>query len=513
MNYFSVLLTTEMEILMEQENLLPIDPTEQMQVRLDKIPALRSAGYHPYPERFERTHRLHEAVTLAEGTTGVTICGRVVALRYFGKLAFGHVYDLEGKMQFALQKNKLNEKFEEFKHLVDIGDFIGISGTVITTKTGEKTIDADSFTFLSKTLRPLPEKFHGIADPEIRLRKRYLDLISSEESRDRFIKRTKIIKTIRNYLDDNGFTEIDTPILTNKATGALARPFLTHHNALDIDIYLRIAPETYLKRAIAGGFDRVYEFARSFRNEGMDASHLPDFTLLEYYCAYWNYVDNMNFTEALFKHLLQTICGSLKLTYSGTEIDFAGEWPRYSFRDLILKDCGLDIDTCSTRELLMAEINQRGIRFDTDVDVAKAGRGTIIDLLYKKVSRPQLINPTFITHHPLDLSPLARKNDANPLVVDRFQLVVNGWEVVNAYSELVDPVDQTERFKQQAQARALGDTETMDVDNDFLQCMEFGMPPISGWGMGIDRIVALLTNASTLRDVILFPLMRPEKDQ
>jgi len=485
---------------------------EQMQVRLEKVPGIRNAGFHPYAERFERTHRLHEATQLPDDTPAVSICGRIISLRYFGKLAFCHLYDLNGKIQIALQKNKLGNKFDTFKNLVDIGDFIGVTGTVITTKTGEKTIDIDSFAFLSKTLRPLPEKFHGITDPELRLRKRYLDLIMSEESRNRFIKRTKIIKTIRDYLDDNGFTEVDTPILTNKATGALARPFLTHHNALDIDIYLRIAPETYLKRAIAGGFDRVYEFARSFRNEGMDASHLPDFTLLEYYCAYWNYVDNMNFTEKLFKHLLETINGSLELTYNGTEIDFGGEWPRYSFRDLIMKDCGLDIDTCPTREALMNELKERSIRFETDVDVAKAGRGTLIDLLYKKVSRPQLVNPTFITHHPLDLSPLARKNDENPQVVDRFQLVINGWEVVNAYSELVDPVDQTERFKQQAQARAQGDTETMEVDNDFLQCMEFGMPPISGWGMGIDRIVALFTDASTLRDVILFPLMRPEKE-
>jgi lysyl-tRNA synthetase class 2 len=242
----------------------------------------------------------------------------------------------------------------------------------------------------------------------------------------------------------------------------------------------------------------------------MDASHLPDFTLLEYYASYWNYVDNMNFTEDLFKHLLTKVNGSLQLTYQGTEISFDGQWPRYSFRELILKDCGIDIDAFATKEELMKEIDRKGIRFETDVEIASAGRGTLIDLLYKKVSRPQLINPTFITHHPLDLSPLARKNDENPLVVDRFQLVVNGWEVVNAYSELVDPVDQAERFKQQAQARAHGDKETMDVDNDFLQCIEFGMPPISGWGMGIDRIIALLTNAATLRDVVLFPLMRPE---
>jgi lysyl-tRNA synthetase, class II len=487
-----------------------IDLNEQMQVRVNKINAIRQSGANPFAERFDRTHRLHEALALADDTAKVSVAGRIVSLRFFGKLAFGHLYDLDGKLQFALQKNKLGARFADFQNQVDIGDFIGVAGTMITTKTGEKTIDVESFSFLSKTLRPLPEKFHGITDPELRLRKRYLDLIMTPESRDRFRKRTQVIKTIRNFLDDHGFLEIDTPVLSNKACGALARPFITHHNMLDIDVYLRISPETYLKRAIAGGFDRVYEFARSFRNEGVDASHLPDFTLLEYYCAYWNYIDNMNFTEELFKHLLQAVNGGLDLTYENTKIDFGGAWPRVSFRDLILGDCGIDIGAHATKESLMAEINTRGITFETDVDIKKAGRGTLIDILYKKVSRPKLVNPTFITHHPLDLSPLARKNDADPMVVDRFQLVVNGWEVVNAYSELVDPIDQAERFKVQADARAHGDTEAMEVDNDFVQCMEFGMPPISGWGMGIDRIVALLTNASTLRDVILFPLMRPE---
>jgi lysyl-tRNA synthetase, class II len=486
------------------------DTNEQMRVRMEKVDSIRKSGLRPYADRFERTHRLHEAEVLVDGTGPVSVAGRVIALRYFGKLAFGHLYDLDGRVQFAIQKNKLGARFDDFKNFIDVGDFIGVSGNMITTRTGEKTVDVDDFTFLSKTLRPLPEKFHGLTDPELRLRRRYLDLIMSPESRERFKKRTQVIKTIRNFLDDNGFLEIDTPVLGNKACGALARPFTTHHNMLDIDVYLRISPETYLKRAIAGGFDRVYEFARSFRNEGVDASHLPDFTLLEYYCAYWNYIDNMNFTEKLFKHVLQAVNGGCELTYESTKIDFGGSWPRISFRDLILRDCGIDIGVLTTKESLMVEIDRRGIRFETDVDIKKAGRGTLIDILYKKVSRPKLVNPTFITHHPLDLSPLARKNDADPIVVDRFQLVVNGWEVVNAYSELVDPADQAERFKAQADARAHGDTEAMEVDNDFVQCMEFGMPPISGWGMGIDRIVALLTNASTLRDVVLFPLLRPE---
>jgi lysyl-tRNA synthetase, class II len=485
------------------------DSNEQMKVRIEKIEELRKCEMQAFAQRYERTHALDEAIELPDGTKNVRLAGRVVSLRYFGKLAFGHLYDSNGKMQFAAQKKKLGDHFNELKRLVDIGDFIGVEGEIITTKTGEKTVDIDNFTFLSKALRPLPEKFHGLTDPELRLRRRYLDLISSEETRERFKKRTRIIKTIRNYLDDVGFMEIDTPILINKASGALARPFVTHHNALDIDIYLRIAPETYLKRAIAGGFDKVYEFARSFRNEGLDASHLPDFTLLEYYCAYWNYEDNMEFTEKLFKHLLLTVNGTLDLTYHGIDISFDGQWPRISFRELIMTDCGIDIDAFPTKDVLLEAIRSKGITFSDDVEVEKAGRGTLIDLLYKKVSRPNLIDPVFITHHPLDLSPLARRNDENPLVVDRFQLVVNGWEVVNAYSELVDPIDQAERFQRQTEAREKGDTETMDVDNDFIHCMEYGMPPISGWGMGVDRIVALLTNATTLRDVVLFPLMRP----
>ncbi len=486
------------------------DINEQMQVRLNKIETIKDAGEHPYRDRFDKEHTLGAVLEMDEGTTDVKTAGRVVAMRWFGKLAFGHIYDESGKLQFALQKNKLGDRFAQFKKTVDIGDFVGVEGEIITTKTGEKTIDVSSWTFLSKSLRPLPEKFHGMTDPELRLRRRYLDLITSPEVMNRFRERTKIIGTIRDFLNADGFTEIDTPVLTNKAGGALARPFITHNNALDIDVYLRIAPETYLKRAIAGGFEKVFEFARSFRNEGVDASHLPDFTLLEYYCAYWNYIDNMNFTEKLVKNLVETIKGSETFSYGEQTISLQGEWPRISFRDLLLRDCGIDINQFPTKEDLLAEISKKGIRFDEDVDVKKAGRGTLIDLLYKKVSRPELIDPVFVTHHPIDLSPLARRNDEDETVVDRFQLVINGWEVVNAYSELVDPIDQTKRFEQQALARAQGDAEAMEIDTDFLRCMEYGMPPISGWGMGIDRMVALLTDAHTLRDVVLFPLLRPE---
>jgi lysyl-tRNA synthetase class 2 len=486
------------------------DFNEQMQVRFEKIAKIKERGEIPYAERFETTHTIAQAAMLPDNTENVSVAGRIVAIRYFGKLAFGHIYGFHGKIQFALQKSVLGDNFAFFKDVADVGDFVGITGKLITTHTGEKTIDVQNWKFLSKTLRNLPEKFHGIADDEIRLRKRYLDLISNEETLARFKTRTKIIRTVRDFLNDNDFYEIDTPVLTNHACGAMARPFITHNNALDIDVFLRIAPETYLKRAIAGGFERVYEFARSFRNEGVDASHLPDFTLLEYYAAYWNYEDNMNFTEKLLKHLLNEIKGSLEIEYDGTKINFDGSWERISFRDLILRDCGIDIYECGTKEAVLAKITEKKIVLDTSADIKKSGRGTLIDLLYKKVSRPKIVNPTFIIKHPIDLSPLARRNDVNPLETDRFQLVVNGWEVINAYSELVDPIDQEERFIQQAQARADGDLDAMDVDYDFLQCIEYGLPPISGWGMGIDRIVALLTDTQNLRDVVLFPLLRPE---
>ncbi len=483
---------------------------DQVQVRLDKIAALRAAGKSAYAERFERTHALAEAAALSDGTAGVRLAGRIVALRLFGKLTFGHLFDESGRLQFSFQRNRLGEAYEEFRKVADLGDFIGVEGEMITTRTGEKTIDVTGWTFLSKAVRPMPEKFHGLVDAEQRLRRRYLDLVMTPEVMERFKKRTAIVRALRAYLDAHGFLEIDTPVLANKASGALAKPFLTHHNALDIDVYLRIAPETWLKRAVAGGLDRVYEFARCFRNEGMDPSHLPDFTMLEFYASYWNYEDNMRFTEAMLKDLLLKVNGGLSVSRQGTAISFEGDWPRVSFRDLLLADCGIDIDECRDKASLQAAVRDKGIDFGGEVDVGKLGRGALIDQLFKRVSRPKIVNPVFVIMHPAEISPLARRSDRNELVVDRFQLVVNGWEIVNAYSELIDPVDQRQRLEQQAAARKAGDEEAMELDEDFLLCMEHGMPPMSGFGMGIDRLVALLTDATTLRDVVLFPLMRPE---
>lgn len=482
---------------------------DQVQFRLEKRAAMLQQGHNPYVDRFERTHRIKDARVLADGVADVRIAGRLIAVRSFGKLIFAHLQDLEGKMQIALEKNRIGEEaFSRFQHYVDIGDFIGVRGAVITTRTGEKTVAVEEFIPLSKTLRPLPEKWHGLTDVESRYRQRYLDLVMDRESGERFLKRAKILRLIRRYLEEHDFIEVETPILQTNPSGALAVPFVTHHRALDMPCYLRIAPETYLKRCIAAGFDRVYEMGRSFRNEGMDPSHLQDFTLLEYYAAYWNYEDNMRFTESMIAWIITEMTGGTTLDFNGTTIDFTTPWPRKSFRDLILGDCGIDIEQHPTVESLLAAVKDKGIDLE---EIKKAGRGKVIDQLYKKVSRPRIVNPVFLIAHPIDLSPLARRNDANPALTDRFQLVVNGWEIVNAYSELVDPVDQRARFEEQARLKATGDEEAMPMDEDYLLCMEHGMPPISGWGMGIDRFVSLLTGQENLREAILFPLMRPKQ--
>jgi len=489
--------------------------SNERDIRIQKLNKLRNMGIIPYLDRCERTHTIEEARKLELGVKDITLAGRLMLKRSFGKLIFATIEDFSGKIQIAINKKYLDdENFKFFEKMIDIGDFISVTGETYKTEKGEFTLNVLQFKLLSKTIRPLPEKFHGLTDIEAKSRQRYLDLIMNRETKERFIKRSKLITEIRNFLNNHGFIEVETPILQVKPSGALAKPFKTHHNALDIDMYLRIAPETYLKRCIAGGFEKVYDMGKCFRNEGMDPSHLQEFTMLEYYVAYWNYIDNMNFTEKFIKHLLEKINGSLKIKYQNREIDFSGEWPKYSFRDLILKYADIDIDNCPTKEDLINAIKKKKIELDVEFD--KIGRGNLIDQLYKKVARPNIINPAFLIHHPIDLSPLARRNDNNPELTDRFQLVVNGWEIVNAYSELIDPIDQRERFIQQAMERERGDEEAMVTDEDFLTCMEYGMPPISGWGMGIDRFLALLTDQENLREVVLFPIMKPldkiEKD-
>jgi len=477
---------------------------------MGKLERLREAGINPWPERFERTHSLTDARALPEGTEGVSVCGRIISMRVMGKLSFATLQDQSGRCQIWVELARVGEEFykQVWKKLFDIGDHIGVAGSMTVTKSGEPSVAADELVFLGKALRPLPEKWHGVQDQEICYRQRYLDLIMNRESLDRFMLRSRIIRTIRSFLEEHEFEEVETPVLQTKPSGATARPFFSHHNALDMDITMRIAPETWLKRCIVGGYDRVFEFARCFRNEGMDPSHLQDFTMLEYYAAWWNYDDNMRFTERLLQHVLQECLGTLEIELGGTLVDFSGEWPRVSFRELILQDAGIDIASDSDVDALRARMAEKGIELE-EADVDKLGFGALVDQLYKKVSRPKLVGPMFLVDHPIDLSPLARRNDHTPGITDRFQLVVRGWEIVNAYSELVDPTDQRQRLEAQAALKDAGDDEAMPLDEEYLLAMEYGMPPMSGWGMGIDRLCCLLTNQENLRDVVLFPLVKP----
>lgn len=477
--------------------------------RMEKFNYVKSIT-NPYPERFEVTHGLSTASALPDGTTDVRVAGRLMTMRKMGKLSFVTIGDVTGKLQLAIQKDILGEAhYEYFKNAFDIGDFIGIEGEVFTTNTNEKTIRATMICFLGKSFRPLPEKYHGINDMDIRQRQRYLDLCMNDDTKERFLRKYQFMKEIRRYLEDNGYIEIETPVLIDHPSGATARPFISHHNALDMEVYLRIAPETYLKRAIVGGFTKVFEFARCFRNEGIDASHLQDFTMLEGYCAYYNYVDNMRFLQEMLSTVIHKLWGTSKIAVNDIEIDFSGEWRVVTFRDLVLEDCGIDIDQYPTAQELLAVIRGNEIELDTKDKVENLGRGNLIDLLYKRVSRPKIIAPTFLTKHPTDLSPLARANDDNPSVVDRFQLIINGAEIINAYSELVDPMEQKARLLEQARYKANGDEEAMMMDEDYITAMEYGMPPISGWGMGIDRVFQVLTGTDNIRESIMFPLMKP----
>ncbi|MFA6430130.1 MAG: lysine--tRNA ligase [Candidatus Paceibacterota bacterium] len=486
----------------------------ERQDRIKKIDTIKQLGMLPYSGKYDKTHSISSARGKTAGEE-VSTAGRIVLLRKMGKVTFAQLQDSTGKMQIIFRVGELEEKsYKQFINILDRGDFIGVKGEIFFTQKGEMSILVRSYTFLSKAISPLPEKWHGIQDTELKYRKRYLDLIMNQSTKDRFDFKSKFVWELRNYYQQNGFTEIDTPVICNNASGALAKPFITHYNALDMDVFLRIAPEIYLKEAIIGGYEKIFEVARVFRNEGMDPSHLQDFTMVEHYCAYWDYEKNMEFTENMLTSIIKKLKGSLKFNILNRneeliEVDFSLPWNKVSFREILIKDCEIDIDKFPNGDDLKNEIKRKGIQID---DIGKLGRGNLIDALYKKVSRPKLVNPTFLTQHPLDISPLARKNDINGQITDRFQLIINGWEILNAYSELVDPIDQKERFEQQTNFRDKGDTEAMLKDDEYIEALEYGMPPVSGWGMGIERIVALLTEQSNLRDVVMFPLLKPEND-
>lgn len=487
--------------------------SEQELVRREKIEKIREVC-NPYPEKYDVNYEICDVKNLEDGTTDVKVAGRIVFMRKMGKMSFLTIKDIKGKIQLSIKIDMVGEeKYKFFKECFDIGDFIGASGEVFTTHTGEKTIRVASFEFLGKALKPLPEKFHGVEDIETIYRERYLDLITNDESKAKFLLRSRFIRELRNYLDEKGYIEVETPILNNKPSGAIAKPFITHHNALNIDLYLRIAPETYLKRAIIGGFTKVFEIARCFRNEGIDATHLQDFTMIEGYCAYYNYKDNMKFLREMLQSVIMKLFNTLTITVGDKEVDLSGEWEVVSFRDLLLRYSDIDIDIYNTKEKLLNKIIEDKLDIDSDTPLENLGYGNLVDQLYKKVARVNIVNPIFLTEHPIELSPLARANDDNNQITDRFQLVINGAEIINAYSELVDPQEQEKRLISQAKLKANGDEEAMPMDYDYISAMECGMPPISGWGMGIDRLVQLLTNSANIKDGILFPLMRPISDE
>jgi len=495
---------------------------ELRRTRLKKLEAIRKAGILVYPERTKRTHKISQALEdfnkLSRLKKEIILVGRIRSLREHGGSTFLHIEDGTGQIQSFFRKDRIGEKgYKFFLDNFDIGDFVEVRGILFKTKRGEKTIEASDFKMLAKSLLPLPEKWHGLQDVEERFRKRYLDLIFNPAVKEKFELRSRIIKEIREFLEKEGFLEVETPILQPIYGGAKAKPFKTHLNALDLDLYLRIAPELYLKRLLVGGSEKIYEIGRCFRNEGMDRSHNPDFTMLEFYWAYADYKDMMKFTEKMFESLVKKLFGKLKIKYpseakgedermfidyEGKEIDFKTPWPRIEFSELVRKYTKINLDEINT-EALRKEAKRLGL----DVQGEKA---EIADEIYKKICRPKIWNPTFVIHHPLGAFPLAKQDEKNPKQTENFQLVAADFELVNAFSELNDSLEQRRRFEEQEKIFRSGFEEAQRLDEDFLEALEYGMPPAAGFGMGIDRLVALLTDSHSLREVILFPTMRPK---
>lgn len=482
-------------------------------VRQQKLQELVSSGENPFKSSFQRTHLIsaivekHQDIQPGE-TTGerVTIAGRLMAKREHGKASFMVIKDGSASLQLYLTIDKLGEsEYQRFLQF-DIGDFIGVSGFVFRTRRGELSAEVEEYELLTKSLRPLPEKWHGLTDVETRFRQRYLDLMMNPEVKETFEVRSRVIKAIRELLDGEGFLEVETPMLQSIPGGATARPFITHHQALDIDLYLRIAPELYLKRLIIGGMERVYEINRNFRNEGMSIKHNPEFTMLELYQAYADYHDMMDLTERVIKHVLQSVRGSSILNYQGKEYDFSVGWKRLTLLEAIKQFAGLDVSFKLDMGELKKIAGSRGIQVEKHW-----GKGKLIFELFEKLVEPEIVQPTFVLDYPLEISPLARKHPQDPELTERFELIVGGREIANAFSELTDPIDQRQRFEAQVAAMEAGDEEAQRLDEDFLRALEYGMPPTGGLGIGIDRLVMLLTDAYSIREVLLFPQMRPEK--
>ena len=497
---------TEANVEMTNEEL-----SEVLQVRRDKLANLQEMGRDPFKEsRYDRTHysvQVKEGFEALEGET-VKIAGRMMSKRIQGKAGFIDIQDAEGRIQSYVRKDRLgDEEYDIFK-TYDIGDIVGIEGEVFITKRGEISVKANKVTLLSKSLQILPEKYHGLKDQELRYRQRYVDLIVNPEVKDAFITRTKALKALRSYLDERGFLEVETPILNTIAGGANARPFITHHNTLHIPMYLRIANELYLKRLIVGGFDKVYEMGRMFRNEGMDMKHNPEYTAIELYQAYADYTDMMEITENLIAHMAEVATGSTKIVYQGKEIDFKPPWRRMTMIDCVKEFSGVDFNEINTDEEAIAIAKEKGIEIKPGMR-----RGEIIAEFFEEFGEDKLVQPTFITQHPVEISPLSKRNNEDPRLTDRFEAFANGWELANAFSELNDPIDQKGRFMDQLRKKELGDDEACDMDEDFLNALEVGLPPTGGLGIGIDRVIMLLTDSTSIRDVLLFPTMKPIEKQ
>lgn len=484
------------------------DISELLQIRRNKLSALREAKKDPFViTSYERDSFAQEIRDQFEEMDGKDVCiaGRMMNWRDMGKASFLDIHDKTGRMQVYVKIDQVGEEsYHEMKDCWDVGDIIGVKGYVFKTRRGEISVHAKEIKLLSKSLLPLPEKFHGLKDTDTRYRQRYLDLIVNPEVKDTFFKRSQIITEIRNFLNGQGFLEVETPILHNIAGGASARPFITHHNTLDIDLYLRIALELHLKRLIVGGFDRVYEIGRAFRNEGMDTRHNPEFTLLELYQAFTDYNGMMDLTENLIRNVAKKVLGTTRITYGDVQIDLEKPFERLSMVDAVKRYAGVDFDAIQTTEEAKALAKEHHIEYEE-----RHQKGDILDLFFEAYCEEKLIQPTFIMNHPVEISPLAKKKPDDPAYTERFELFIVGREHANAFSELNDPIDQRQRFERQAALKAAGDDEATDVDEDFLTALEYGMPPTGGLGIGIDRLTMLLTNSASIRDVLLFPTMKP----
>ncbi len=481
--------------------------SSETQIRKEKIAHLKNKNIVVFKEKFQTTHSIEKARELELGTN-VKVAGRVVFKRVMGKFSFIQIRNVFAHIQISFSVNDIGEEaYEFYKKMVDLGDFVGVSGELYHTKTGELTVKASSYQLLSKALRPLPEKWHGLVDIEAKYRQRYLDLVANENARKVFLGRSKLMSFMRSFLHQHDFLEVETPILQSAVIGASAKPFYTKHNALNKNMNLRIAPETYLKQVVAGGFDKVFEIAKVFRNEGMDTQHLQEFTMIEWYAAYWNFEDNINFFQKFFRQAVQEVLGTQKVNFQGVEIDFEKPWAKMDYTKTLIELLGFDFLNFTNKDELIEKVEQTGLFKKSDFDGIKTVGG-VIDYIYKRKIRVNIIQPTILHNYPACLVPLARRNDKDERLIDMFQVLVCGIELCKAYSELVDPVLQRQTLEEQAKAKLEGDDEAMELDEDFVLSMEHGMPPISGLGMGVDRLLTILFDQPSVRDVVLFPIMK-----